>query len=67
MLFKTLMTSSEVILLAVITGLPGALIGTGVGAWRKPDNRALGALLGFILGFFASFAIAVAVLYAILD
>ena len=54
----TLITTGELILVPVLAGMPGALIGAGLGAWRTPGNRALGALIGFVLGFFVSLAIA---------
>ena len=54
----TLITTGELILVIVLAGMPGALIGAGLGAWRAPDNRALGCLIGFVSGFFLSLAIA---------
>lgn len=54
----TLITTGELILVAVLAGSPGALIGAGLGAWRAPANRLLGGLIGFVLGAVLSLAIA---------
>ncbi|MCB1478470.1 MAG: hypothetical protein R3D43_02265 [Tepidamorphaceae bacterium] len=54
----TLITTGELILVAVIAGMPGALIGAWMGVRRAPENRALGFLIGFVIGFFMSLGLA---------
>ena len=46
----TLLTLSDLILAALVAGIPGMLLGGGIGAWFWRSNRAAGALLVGLIG-----------------